>query len=711
MFNKKSIKNRITALSVLSMILVIGATSAVNFYQGRKSSAISINASKEVLNRQVRARLEDTVLIQALQVQELFNRNFSALKQLSNHISNLITESSKSNIDSSVTRTLVNETVHSTFTSDPTLLGAWTILEENQIGSDLDFKQSMAQGSNKNGRFGTYWNRTTGSLANAPVEAIELNDNTIGVSGLPYNYFYQCPKSSQSSCLVPPFSATLAGRDILMTTLSFPILVGGKFSGALGVDIALDDLQQNVLAAQKSLYDGRGDILIISNSGVVAASTMSKSMIGKKFEKLGFANSDISKNAEKSDFVHINESDDFIEIIAPIEIGSGLPSWHIILKLPTSVAQDEIIKLNFLQDTLQRSSFFYCLVMALVAVLIGALMMRATAGRITQPILEVSDMLQEIASERGDLTKRLNYSKPDELGQVAKWFNLFLDKLHPMIVAVQHGVTETRLAASQSFQISNDTSLGMQAQFSDIDQLAAASTEMAATAAGVATSAVSVADAANEAERSAHIGQRLLEDTSKDLSRILTSLTCSADNARILNQSSDDIGAMLNVINSIAEQTNLLALNAAIEAARAGDSGRGFAVVADEVRSLAMKTQQSTENIKSVIEMVQSSATAVTTTMHDCTVQATSSTVSMDKTVMYFKEISAANAQIQEMTTLIATSAEEQSSVAEDINRNVNNIRILTLDLKGKANESTKLSKRLNVLCDKQDELAFSFST
>jgi methyl-accepting chemotaxis protein len=176
-----------------------------------------------------------------------------------------------------------------------------------------------------------------------------------------------------------------------------------------------------------------------------------------------------------------------------------------------------------------------------------------------------------------------------------------------------------------------------------------------------------------------------------------------------LANSSEKIGSVLEVIRSIAEQTNLLALNAAIEAARAGEAGRGFAVVADEVRNLAKRTQDSVEEIRQVIESLQSGTKEVVNTMHSSHRQAQDSVGQVEQAVAVLQRISQAVSVITDMNLQIASAAEEQSSVAEEINRNVASIRDVTESISTQADESAQISQNLNKLANHQQGLMDQF--
>ncbi|WP_408004954.1 methyl-accepting chemotaxis protein [Pseudomonas triclosanedens] len=249
----------------------------------------------------------------------------------------------------------------------------------------------------------------------------------------------------------------------------------------------------------------------------------------------------------------------------------------------------------------------------------------------------------------------------------------------------------------------------MQQQFRDIDMVATALHEMSATAQDSARSAARAAEAARDAEQACQEGNRTLEATTRGVDELASGMNQAMTELQQLAVSNEQIGSILEVICGIAAQTNLLALNAAIEAARAGDAGRGFAVVADEVRSLARRTQESVEEIRGVIENLQARGHSVSAAMQDSFRQAQGNVGQARQAIGALRRIADAVNLISEMNLQIASAAEEQSSVAEEINRNIAGIRDVTETISDHAQQAASASRALNELASRQQGLVEQF--
>ena len=274
----------------------------------------------------------------------------------------------------------------------------------------------------------------------------------------------------------------------------------------------------------------------------------------------------------------------------------------------------------------------------------------------------------------GDLSTHADYQSDDELGQLARAFNRMSDNLRDMLQKVTNSADQLEGASGKMLQATETTRADMNTQQAETNQVATAVTEMSATVQEVASNAVLAADAAAQANRSALDGQQVMAENMAATSALAGEISQAADVVQTLSSDTDSIGVVLDVIRDIADQTNLLALNAAIEAARAGEHGRGFAVVADEVRTLASRTQQSTAEIQAMIQRLQTGATNAVSAMEQGSNRAAANVEQASKAAAALTEIVGAVTTISDMNTQIASAAEEQSAVTEEITRNINNI-------------------------------------
>jgi len=290
---------------------------------------------------------------------------------------------------------------------------------------------------------------------------------------------------------------------------------------------------------------------------------------------------------------------------------------------------------------------------------------------LVKPIEQTVEAIKDIAEGEGDLTQRLDDQRSDELGELAGWFNRFVNKLQSIITDLNTHTNDLSVSAEQMSRVSDDTNKGMADQQMQTEQAATAMNQMAATVHEVARNAEAAAAAASQARGEAGEGQRTVEESVNSIRQLSETVDRASGVIARLEQDSMEIGGVLDVIRNIAEQTNLLALNAAIEAARAGEQGRGFAVVADEVRTLASRTQKSTQEIQEMIERLQAASKEAVGAMGESTEQATTGTEYANKAGEVLQSITDSILQISDMNTQIASASEEQSQVAEEINRNV----------------------------------------
>ncbi|QXH80115.1 methyl-accepting chemotaxis protein [Pseudomonas salmasensis] len=710
MFDTLSIRLKIVLLSGLCLLGVIALVVGINIYNTNQNDRLVSDSSSRMLTASVEQLLQSKAAEQAGHLQQTFGENLLVVTALADQIKDLRQLGTQRSLEAAALREELNRSVKTAFERNTKVLGIWLSFEPNGLdGKDSEFIDDKARASNEKGRFSSYWSRAGGEGQNTIMVEDDLTKTTLNLSGTPYNIWYTCPRDTRSTCLLDPYEDTVAGKPVLMTTISLPLIVDGKVIGVVGVDIALTALQATTDAAQKDLFNGAAHLEILSSTGLIAAYSGEPAKVGKNLiDSIGAEGKEIVQLLA-NDRPVIREEDDTIRAVYPLKPIAGAKSWGVVIKLPKAVMLADSEKLQAVLDEAQATGTLKALLVAAAAGLLGLLLIWLTATGVTRPINSVAAMLKDIASGDGDLTQRLAYTKKDELGELVNWFNRFLDKLQPTIAQIKQSITEARGTADQSSAIARQTSEGMQVQFREIDQVATASNEMSATAHDVANSASNAASAARGADQSAREGMSIIEQSTRDITTLADEVSKAVGEVEALAVNSEQIGSVLEVIRSIAEQTNLLALNAAIEAARAGESGRGFAVVADEVRNLAKRTQDSVEEIRLVIERIQSGTRGVVATMHSSQHQAQSNAGQIHQAVQALGKISDAVTVISDMNLQIASAAEQQSAVAEEVNRNVSAIRTVTETLTGQATESAAISSQLNALASQQMKLMDQF--
>lgn len=393
------------------------------------------------------------------------------------------------------------------------------------------------------------------------------------------------------------------------------------------------------------------------------------------------------------------QGEEAAKILADIEN----PAWRVIrLELQKLISLEQeaaTIAQQHMQDqvdnTYVRGVLFGGVVMILV------LIVNVTMGRTLQlRIGRTQVLVNELAAGDGDLTQRLNLGGNDELSDMGNSINEFVDKVHKLVQEVSASTAEVATAADELEKITEQSSTSVQRHHVETEQVATAMNEMTATVQEVAQSALSASDAAQEADTATAEGGRVVAHTENSIDQLALEVEKAAAAMGLVGEHSDQISTVLDVIRGIAEQTNLLALNAAIEAARAGEQGRGFAVVADEVRSLAQRTQGATEEIHTMIEQLQQGTRNAIDVMQVGRSQADNSVQSAADARQSLERIATAVARIRDMNTSIASAAEEQSAVAEEINRNVTNINDVTLQVSDSTEQTRNSSGNLARLAE-----------
>ncbi|MFM2590612.1 methyl-accepting chemotaxis protein [Vibrio sp. TBV020] len=352
-------------------------------------------------------------------------------------------------------------------------------------------------------------------------------------------------------------------------------------------------------------------------------------------------------------------------------------NWYVGAVVDTDIAFAAI-------DDMRNSSIIYVIIGVILSVVVLSFLIKA----LMRPLATLNDAIKDVASGQGDLTKRLDTNTDKEFAELAEGFNTFTETLQKQIQQSKAIGVEILRGTEMTVQGAQQSASAMRSQLEELEQLATAMNEMAVTATEVANNAQGAAGAAKEADDATQDGSSVVSDTTASIDMLSSRIDQAVEEVQGLESATANIETILKVINDIADQTNLLALNAAIEAARAGESGRGFAVVADEVRTLAQRTQESTTEIRSMIEQLQAGASSVSAAMNESkntAVDAVDKAQAADGALQRIRE---AIQRISDMNMQIASAAEEQSLVAEEINSNTVKIKDLSTQVADSAEEA-----------------------
>ncbi|CAN7275918.1 methyl-accepting chemotaxis protein [Pseudomonas sp. V98_8] len=468
--------------------------------------------------------------------------------------------------------------------------------------------------------------------------------------------WYKGAQNSSTPTLTEPYVDAATGQTII--SLAMASTKAGQGVGVVGGDLSLQTLIDTLSARD---FDGMGYAFLVSADGKILVHP-DKALVMKS---LGEAYPQNTPRISRDFSEIVVDGKTRIVTFTPIK---GLPSvnWYIGL----SVDKDKAFSMlsEFRTSAVIATVIAVAIIIALLGMLIRLLI---------QPLHVMTRAMADIADGEGDLTKRLVIQNNDEFGNLGTAFNRFVERIHGSIREVSSATGQVNEVALRVVAASNSSMYNSDQQASRTNSVAAAINQLGAAAQEIARNAAQASSQASDARNLAEDGQQVVDRSIAAMNQLSNMLSASSSNIESLNSKTVNIGQILEVITSISQQTNLLALNAAIEAARAGEAGRGFAVVADEVRNLAHRTQESAQQVQTMIEELQVGARESVSTMSDSQRHSQDSVEIANLAGERLSSVTQRIGEIDGMNQSVATATEEQTAVVESINVDITEINTL----------------------------------
>lgn len=699
-----SVQWKISLLSglclVLTSISLIGF-SVYNGYENQKtiktySTESVVSKSEKLLEAQSQQNATEAVkyLDEALYRAEMLGKTTLFLQQ-----------NAEDNFTASEDlRTSLQDMLRQTVESFDSIKSVYLVFEKDALDSeDSNYHGAEYVGSNEIGRFSTQWRQTApGEAAVSTVlSEKELTDQANTEK-------FICPMETKQSCISSPTFVDFAGTNVLTSSITYPLMKDGDVIGVLGIVLNLGDLQRIAVETDKTLFDSKGRVSILSGNGTLVASDEMESRIGSEFSPTSLTNDELSGFLRSATLQTTwSKDNDWLIVFAPAKVANQ--TWGVLLEIPADSVLSDANKLDNAITKRISSSVVSEITVGIVLVVIGLSIIAISAHALVKPIKEVVARLEDIASGEGDLTQRIEVKNKDEIGQLARGFNQFLGKLQATIkqvVDTSEQVAHTTTEAQDAAIVTRNSSDSL---FKEVDLVATASEEMTQTAGLVFQNAEVAVVAANKANEAATLGQDVISHSSAEMDKLVGRMSSAVPVVEELASNNVNITEILSVIEAISQQTNLLALNAAIEAARAGEYGRGFAVVADEVRNLASSTQSSVDEIRQVVEKVQSGTQDVVNAIQEGNALAKNTSTEVQNAVEKLNSVFEAIAEISDMNSQIVRAAEEQQLVSTEVNQSVTNIRDLSGKILNQTASSEAVGRHIAELSAEQKSLVGQF--
>ncbi|ANS87027.1 Methyl-accepting chemotaxis protein PctA [Vibrio scophthalmi] len=596
---------------------------------------------------------------------------------------------------------LVNHFIAALEAQDEAVFAGYMVFEEKTWPLESEAKAGSAL--NENGELAPFFSPNNQGSFDA-LGMASFSNTAMNANGERVDDWHLMPYQTGRTFVMEPYMYPVRGKQELITTISQPIKVNGKIIGSLGFDLALTQLQAQSQSLASDLFEGEGNIIIASWKGATLANANLPATVGKKVPSQLYNQWSKIQNLASGTAIGMMTQNG--QEYAITSVNTSGAAWIVIVSVPTHVLQKSIADFNSWNSEMNSQAIQQGVTAGILAMLFGVAAMTFIAHSLGKVLGNLVERFKDVAQGDGDLTYRLEVKGKDETAQLSHWFNAFLSRMQEMLRSAKETAVQVDSSARQGQESADISKDKLNGQLNEVNSLATAINEMTAAAQEVANSAVQAATAASQVQSNSQNGMTRMDNAAHAVEALAQQVNNAQVQTLSLAESSASIQGILSEIGGIAEQTNLLALNAAIEAARAGSAGRGFAVVADEVRNLANRTQSSTEEIRSMLAHLERDTQTIVELMEQSQEQAADTKDETQAAQTALAEINQAIDVINDMNNQIASAAEEQSLVAEEINRNVVIINDTAVDVMDTMTTSVDISNELSGRAsDLHDEL------
>lgn len=557
-----------------------------------------------------------------------------------------------------ITRYEANRVLKDYIESSRKYLGVFVAFEPNLFyGNDASY--AFYPGHDETGRFVPYWTRDEdGRGVLQPVTQNDLDGSEA---------YYLKPKNSGREVILEPRKATIQGRDVLITSLVVPMFnSNGQFIGVVGIDISLKEM--NRLVNEIKIFD-EGYAELFSGQGILVGSRMPEH-VGASIDSIYSDHDYVTQLRQGKNFLMRRRSEvlnrSVLTHVVQAYIGRSGSAWLVAVHIPENEIYAAV-----------NGLILKIAITGIVALAGMIFIVHLTASKTTRPITKMVEMMKTMAQGEGDLTQRIEFRPSGEIGDLAFWFNTFVDKLHHIVLKVK----QNSLLVSEASVTLNGTlkqlSEGAHAQTRETDHMVQTMELVTMGNEANVKSAVETEQVAQRATSKATHGSEMMATNHVVIDTIVEKAKTTGSTIQSLYRQVDEIGDIAHVIDEIASKTNLLALNAAIEAARAGENGRGFAIVADEVKKLANSTADATSHIETMISDIKNQAEEASESMkHVETMLAKGRQTTLDTEDVLNDIVQSVSQELERICEITAAS-KEQNNLSKTISGHIQKVDVI----------------------------------